>query len=154
MGILNLGRSIEIVTDEDGLPVFDTGSSSGSSKKQKTKVNVSYVKDFLVSSWTDQDSRSIATFLMINLSFMVVELVYGIWTNSLGLISDSVHMLFDCTALFIGLFVAYISKFKANNNYTFGYKRYEVLSGFFNSMFLVFVAIDILIESIERIFSP
>jgi zinc transporter 5/7 len=85
---------------------------------------------------------------------MFVELAYGIWTNSLGLISDSAHMLFDCTALFIGLFVSYISKFKHNKEYTFGYKRYEVLSGFFNSMFLVFVGFNILIESVERIFSP
>ena len=41
------------------------------------------------------ESRAIFIFLMINLGFMFVELLYGVWTNSLGLISDAFHMLFD-----------------------------------------------------------
>ena len=38
--------------------------------------------------------------------FTFVELLYGAWTNSLGLISDGFHMLFDCTALVVGLYAA------------------------------------------------
>ena len=44
-----------------------------------------------------------AGFLVLNLSFAFVELFYGVWTNSLGLISDSFHMFFDCTGLLAGL---------------------------------------------------
>jgi hypothetical protein len=43
---------------------------------------------------------------------MFVEFSYGIWTNSLGLISDAFHMLFDCTALLVGLYAAVMSKWK------------------------------------------
>ena len=67
------------------------------------------------------NSRRIFIFLCINFTFMFVELVVGFLTNSLGLISDAGHMLFDCSALFIGLYASYVSKMKPNQIYTFGY---------------------------------
>ena len=60
-------------------------------------------------TWSHSQSKKILIFFTINLSFMFVELLYGYYTNSLGLISDAFHMLFDCTALLIGLVAAYIS---------------------------------------------
>ena len=52
---------------------------------------------------SDKNSRNLAGFLGLNLTFAFVELAYGIWTNSLGLISDAFHMFFDCTGLMFGL---------------------------------------------------
>ena len=69
----------------------------------------------------DSTSRRIFVFLTINFTFMFVEVVYGFWTNSLGLISDAGHMLFDCMALAIGLFASYVSTLKPNKKYTYGY---------------------------------
>ena len=46
---------------------------------------------------SDTNSRNLLGFLLLNLTFAFVELFYGVWTNSLGLISDSFHMFFDCT---------------------------------------------------------
>lgn len=51
----------------------------------------------------NQDSRRIFYFLCANLAFCGVEFLYGFLTNSLGLISDGFHMLFDCSALVMGL---------------------------------------------------
>ena len=56
----------------------------------------------------------------MNLTFAFVELFYGILTNSLGLISDSFHMLFDCTALVAGLVASVAAKKAANERYSFG----------------------------------
>ena len=61
-----------------------------------------------ITSWfrlimSDPNSRNLLGFLMLNLSFAFVELIYGVITNSLGLISDSFHMFFDCTGLLAGL---------------------------------------------------
>jgi len=100
------------------------------------------------------DSRRIAVFLTLNLIFLFVEVLYGYWCNSLGLISDSAHMFFDCSALFIGLYASYMAKCDADKFYTYGYGRFEVLSGFVNGLFLVFVAFTVLSESIERILEP
>lgn len=110
--------------------------------------------DFLKTCWENEDSRKIAAFLSINLFFFFVELIYGFISNSLGLITDSFHMLFDCTALFISLCASYIAKMKADNKFTYGYEKVEVLSGFFNGIFLVFIGFNVFTESIERIYEP
>ena len=52
---------------------------------------------------SDSNSRNLAGFLGLNLTFAFVELAYGIWTGSLGLIADAFHMFFDCTGLLFGL---------------------------------------------------
>ena len=53
-------------------------------------------------------------FLIINLLFMFVEVIYGLLSNSLGLLTDGAHMLLDCTAVVIGLYSSYLSEFKSN----------------------------------------
>ena len=81
-------------------------------------------------------------------------MLYGVWTNSLGLISDSFHMLFDSSALLIGLCAALMVHWKPTRVYSFGYGRVEVLSGFVNSLFLVAIAFVVLSEALERLFDP
>jgi len=112
------------------------------------------VYDFIMTCYENNDSRKIAIFFLINLLFMFVELVYGYMSNSLGLITDSFHMLFDCMALFIGLCASYIAKMGVDKKYTYGYGRVETLSGLFNGIFLVFIAFNVFCESIERIYEP
>ncbi|KAF9362136.1 putative zinc transporter msc2 [Mortierella sp. AD094] len=109
-----------------------------------------YVKAILA----DPDSKQIFYFLLLNLSFMFVQMLYGVWTNSLGLISDSIHMFFDCLALGVGLFASVMSKWNANRSFTYGYNRIETLSGFSNGIFLSLISIFIVIEAIERLVHP
>ena len=68
----------------------------------------------------DPATRNLFFFLCLNLSFAFVELLYGMWTNSLGLISDSFHMFFDCTALLAGLVAALVAKWGANERFSYG----------------------------------
>lgn len=102
----------------------------------------------------NKDTRNLFLFLILNLCFAFVELFYGIISNSLGLISDSFHMFFDCTALLTGCIASIISKWPKNERFTYGYARAEVISGFINGLFLLFVAFFIFKESIERLFNP
>lgn len=103
---------------------------------------------------SDTTSRNLFLFLILNLSFAFVELFYGIWTNSLGLISDSFHMFFDCTALLAGLAATVITKWRANEHFSYGYVRAEVLAGFVNGLFLLFIAFFIFSEAVERAIEP
>ncbi|CAI5963101.1 unnamed protein product [Closterium sp. NIES-65] len=103
---------------------------------------------------SDSKSRRIALFLLINAAFMIVEFSVGFLSNSLGLISDACHMLFDCAALAIGLYASYISRLDSPSKFAYGYGRFEVLSGFVNAVFLVLIAALIVFESIERILDP
>lgn len=59
-------------------------------------------------------------FFVFRQMFTFVELVYGVWTNSLGLISDGFHMFFDCSALVMGLYAAVMSHWKATRLFSYG----------------------------------
>lgn len=103
---------------------------------------------------SDPNSRNLLCFLLLNLTFAFVELFYGVWTNSLGLISDSFHMFFDCTGLLAGLVATVITKWKSNDKYTYGYVRAETLAGFINGLFLLFISFFIFSEAVERLVEP
>ncbi|XP_063991406.1 zinc transporter 7 [Diachasmimorpha longicaudata] len=112
-----------------------------------------------INGWTrlifsDKNTRNLFLFLLLNFSFAFIELIYGMWTNSLGLISDSFHMFFDCTGLIFGLIASVITKWRANDRYSYGYVRAEVLAGFVNGLFLLFIAGFIMFEAIERAIEP
>ncbi|KAK9925198.1 hypothetical protein M0R45_033530 [Rubus argutus] len=103
---------------------------------------------------SERKSRKIALFLLINTGYMFVEFIAGFMSNSLGLISDACHMLFDCAALAIGLYASYISRLPANSQFNYGRGRFEVLAGYTNAVFLVLVGALIVLESLERILDP
>lgn len=83
----------------------DTGSSTGP-RLLKNHPLIQFVRICASNS----DTRRIGGFLLVNMMFMFIEIIYGYLTNSLGLISDAAHMAFDCIALLIGLIASYISK--------------------------------------------
>eukprot|EP01135_Chromosphaera_perkinsii_P007644 Nk52_evm100s914 gene=Nk52_evmTU100s914 len=124
--------------------------------KSKSVENTFFAKckTMMMAILGNYDSRQIFYFLCINLSFMFVEFIYGYLTNSLGLMSDAFHMLFDCVALAVGLFASVISKWKPDRRYSFGYGRVEVLSGYINGVFLVFISLFVFIEAIDRLLEP
>ncbi|XP_012697397.1 zinc transporter 7 [Clupea harengus] len=120
-----------------------------------TKFNlVAKISGWFRSILADKTSRNLFFFLCLNLSFAFVELLFGIWSNSLGLISDSFHMFFDCTALLAGLAASVISRWRANDSFSYGYVRAEVLAGFVNGLFLIFTAFFIFSEGVERFLEP
>ncbi|CAB1332715.1 unnamed protein product [Coregonus sp. 'balchen'] len=113
-----------------------------------------FIKDSLKQILEEYDSRQIFYFLCLNLAFTFVELFYGVWTNSLGLISDGFHMLFDCSALVLGLFAALMTRWKATRIFSYGYGRVEILSGFINGLFLMVIAFFVFVESVTRLVDP
>lgn len=102
----------------------------------------------------DRNSRTIFYFLCVNLCFTFVEFAYGVWTNSLGLISDGFHMLFDCSALVMGLVASVMARWKPTKTFPFGYGRIEVLSGFVNGLFLTVIGLMVLYEALGRLYEP
>ena len=99
-------------------------------------------------------ARQLWRYLLLNLAFAQVELLYGFWSNSLGLVSDAAHMLFDCTALGIGLVATYLATLKPDRVFAFGFHRLETLAGFTNGVLLVFVSFSVLTESLARFAHP
>lgn len=79
---------------------------------------------------------------------MVVQFFYGFATNSLGLLTDSIHMLFDCLGLAVGLAAAVMSKWPPSLAFPYGYAKIETLSGFANGIFLMSVPTRVFIDSV------
>lgn len=91
--------------------------------------------------------------MLLNLAFMLVQSTYGYLTGSLGLISDSIHMFFDCIALFMGICAAVMSKWPASFKFPYGYGKIDTLAGFANGIFLMLISVEIIYEGVERLFS-
>ncbi|VDO08853.1 unnamed protein product [Haemonchus placei] len=119
---------------DSGMPLFAYKEAF----LQKTgRSLILFFKDTLREILANSDSRRIFWFLCVNLSFCGVEFLYGFWTNSLGLISDGFHMLFDCSALVMGLVAAVMSRWPATRHFSYGYGRVEfvAISGLLVNLF-------------------
>lgn len=141
-----------------------------SSRVTKWLVHRSEAYPLLHSILKEKDSRSIFYFMWLvqslhrasrntltdsslNFSFMLVQLSYGFLTGSLGLLSDSIHMFFDCLALVVGLCAAVMSKWPPNSRFPYGYGKVDTLSGFANGIFLMIISVEIIYEAVERLSS-
>lgn len=92
--------------------------------------------------------------LVLTSTFLVAEVIGGIVTGSLALISDAAHMFTDAAALAIALAAIRVGRRVADAKRTFGYHRFEILAAAFNALLLFGVAIYILFEAYQRIKSP
>uniref|UniRef100_A0A8C5UCR8 Zinc transporter n=1 Tax=Malurus cyaneus samueli TaxID=2593467 RepID=A0A8C5UCR8_9PASS len=135
----------------EGTPLYNF---MGDALQQSSQSLPRFIKESLKQILEEYDSRQIFYFLCLNLAFTFVELFYGVWTNSLGLISDGFHMLFDCSALVMGLFAALMTRWKATRIFSYGYGRVEILSGFINGLFLMVIAFFVFMESVARLVDP
>jgi cobalt-zinc-cadmium efflux system protein len=85
---------------------------------------------------------------------LLVEVVGGIWTNSLALLSDAAHVFLDLFALVLSLAAIKLSSFPASDTRTFGWHRTEVFASFINGATVFLIAIAISYEAILRFLSP
>ncbi|MBK5568387.1 cation diffusion facilitator family transporter [Ensifer sp. SSB1] len=86
--------------------------------------------------------------------FMLAEVVGGVLTGSLALISDAMHMLTDTAALAIALVAIHVGRRPSDLLRTYGYARFEILAAAFNALLLLGVAFYILYEAWKRLSEP
>jgi cobalt-zinc-cadmium efflux system protein len=92
--------------------------------------------------------------LSITLVVMILEIVGGILTGSIALLSDAGHMFTHSFAIAISLVAVFIARKPACHHRTFGLYRSEILAAFINGIMLLFVVGVILYEAIQRILNP
>ena len=127
--------------------------------EQHAPAKVSFVTSFLLtlvspgslmhSILSEKDSRRIAYFTCLNFGFMLVQAFYGWVSGSLGLLSDTVHMFFDCLALIVGLGAAVASKWPTSPEKPYGWGKLNTLAGFGNGIFLMLVSVEFIWEAVE-----
>ena len=98
--------------------------------------------------------KALWTTLILTLFFTIVEIVGGILSNSLALLSDSAHMLSDVFALGLSMTAIYLSTRNPTKKYTFGFLRFEIIASFINGLALIVISLGIFIEGIKRIITP
>lgn len=94
--------------------------------------------------------------VVISLNFLitVVEVIGGILSNSLSLISDAIHNLGDTMGLILAYIAHRISRRKADLRHTFGYKRAEILAAFVNALVLILICLFLFNEAYKRFIDP
>ncbi len=91
---------------------------------------------------------------LLNFSITIVQIIGGIVSNSLSLLSDALHNLGDSSAIFIAFLAGKISQKKPDKNKTFGYKRIEILAALFNAVALISISIFLFFEAYGRFTTP
>lgn len=91
---------------------------------------------------------------ILNATITIAEIIGGILSGSLALLSDAVHNLSDTIAIALSYFANKIAQKPKDAKKTYGYKRAEILSAFVNSVVLLAILIGLIFEAFKRLQSP
>ena len=98
--------------------------------------------------------RNILIAFILNIAFSIFEFFGGLFTNSISILSDSIHDLGDAFSIGISYFMERKSKKSADNKYTYGYIRYSVLGGVITTTILLVGSILVIVGAVKRIINP
>ncbi len=98
------------------------------------------------------DNIQLAFFL--NLTFAILEIAGGLWTNSMAILSDALHDFGDTFSLGLAWFLERVSKKERDTKYSYGYKRFSLLGAFLNILILLGGSFFVLSQAIPRLLNP
>jgi cobalt-zinc-cadmium efflux system protein len=122
---------------------------TGETDDTDTQINVN--KEH---SHTSSVGKHLTLAIILNGVIFVVELAGGILTNSLALVSDSLHNLSDFFALILSAIASRVVQWKSNSEKSFGYVRVEIFVAFVNSMALVLIGVYVIYTGVNRFYHP
>ena len=99
-------------------------------------------------------SDNLKTAFFLNLVFTIIEVIGGIYTNSIAILSDALHDAGDCVSLGASWYLQKKSKDEANPRFTYGYERLSVLGALLTGTVLLVGMIVILFRAIPRLADP
>lgn len=99
-------------------------------------------------------SKNLKLAFFLNLIFTVFEIIGGIYTNSIAIISDAVHDLGDSLSLGTAWYLQNKSEQKPDKKYSFGYRRFSLLGALINSIVLLGGSVYVIYEAVGRFMHP
>ncbi|WP_047549181.1 cation diffusion facilitator family transporter [Psychroserpens sp. Hel_I_66] len=102
----------------------------------------------------DLRGRNLIISILLNIVITVAQVIGGLLSGSLSLLSDALHNFSDVISLIVSYIANRLSKQEASLKKTFGYKRAEILAAFINAATLIIVAILLIVEAVERFQNP
>ena len=100
------------------------------------------------------NSRRLLIALGLSLAVLTIEVVGGIATGSLALLSDATHVGVDVIALLVGLGAARLAVREPNDSHTYGYHRLEAIGALANAVLLLAASSAVFVESVSRLLGP
>jgi len=98
--------------------------------------------------------KNILTAFLLNLGFVIIEIAGGLYTGSVAILSDSIHDLGDCIAIGSAYFLERYSRSQPTETYTYGYRRYSIVSAIISSLVLLVGSGIVVYSSVARLLSP
>ena len=98
--------------------------------------------------------KNILIAFLLNLGFAIFEFIGGFLTNSVAIISDSIHDLGDALSIGVSFFLEKKSKQRPDDKYTYGYVRYSVIGSLITTIILIIGSIFVIYNAINRIITP
>lgn len=102
----------------------------------------------------DLKGRNLIISILLNILITVAQIIGGLVSGSLSLLSDALHNFSDVLSLIVSYVANLLSKRPSSNNKTFGYKRAEIIAAFVNAAALMIVAVILIFEAVERFQQP
>ncbi len=99
-------------------------------------------------------TKNIRLAFFLNVGFTILEIIGGLFTNSVAILSDALHDLGDSLSLGLSWYLDKKSKKGASPDFTFGYRRFSLLGALINSVVLIAGSVFIISEGIDRLFNP
>lgn len=103
---------------------------------------------------TKSGEKNIITAFFLNLFFVVLEFVGGLYTNSYAILSDALHDLGDTMSLAMAWYLEKVAKKDTSKTFSFGYRRFSLLSALINNLILLIGSVFILMQVIPRLVHP
>lgn len=99
-------------------------------------------------------TKNITFAFYLNLFFSFIELIGGIYTNSIAIMSDALHDFSDAISLGVSWYLQKYSEKERDEKYSYGYKRFSLLGSLFISLILLIGSGIVIKESVSRLFDP
>jgi len=95
--------------------------------------------------------RTLIIVLVLNLFVTISKAVFGILSNSLSMIADAVHSLFDSSSNIVGLFAIKVAEKPPDSEHPYGHRKYEIFATLIIALMLLLTSLEILMSAIDRI---
>lgn len=105
-------------------------------------------------SHSHQITEDIKLAFFLNLSFAILEIFGGLWTNSLAIVSDAVHDLGDSVSLGLAWYLEKYSNKKSDLAFSYGYRRLSSLAALINTTILFIGSLYVISQAIPRLLNP
>lgn len=100
------------------------------------------------------ESKNLGIAFFLNFSFTLIEIIGGIFTNSMAILSDAIHDLGDTCSLGLAWYFQKISGKEKSEKFSYGYERFYLLGAIINAFLLIIGSIFILYKAIPRLLDP